>query len=61
MWNRVVVACATRYGSSAEVAETIGKVVSTSGANVDVLPVKEVRDLSLYPAVVLGSAAQLGK
>jgi menaquinone-dependent protoporphyrinogen oxidase len=38
------------------VAEAIGKTLTESGAQVDVLPMQEVMDLSPYQAVVAGSA-----
>jgi len=40
------------------VAEAIGKTLSESGLTVDVLPMKEVKDLGAYRAVVAGSAIQ---
>ena len=61
MNDRILVAYATRAGSTAEVAQTIGKVLSAAGAAVDVCPVKEVGDLSPYRAVVLGSPIRMGR
>lgn len=37
-------------------AEVIWKVLTESGAQVDVFPIQEVKDLTLYRAVVAGSA-----
>jgi menaquinone-dependent protoporphyrinogen oxidase len=61
MNDRILVAYATRAGSTAEVAETIAKVLRASGALVDVCPVKQVGDLSPYRAVVLGSPIRMGR
>jgi menaquinone-dependent protoporphyrinogen IX oxidase len=61
MPSHVLVAYALREGSTAEIAETIGAVLWEAGAEVDVLPVKEVRNLEGYDAVVLGSAVHIGK
>lgn len=52
----VLVAYATKYGTTKEVAEKVGAVLSERGYSVDVRPAREVRDLSGYSAVVLGSA-----
>ena len=61
MNDRILVAYATRAGSTAEVAQTIAKALSAAGAAVDVCPVKEVGDLSPYRAVVLGSPIRMGR
>jgi len=61
MNGRVLVAYATRLGSTTAVAETIGQVLRDTGADVEVLPVTDVIDLDGYDAVVLGSAIRIGK
>lgn len=53
---KILVAYSTRCGSTAEIAEKIGQTLNNAGLQADVLPVKEVRDLTPYQAVVLGSA-----
>ncbi|MBN2004484.1 MAG: flavodoxin domain-containing protein [Anaerolineae bacterium] len=58
--SEVLVTYASKAGSTGEVAEAIAKVFCDAGATVDVRPVKEVRDLSGYRAVVLGSAIRMG-
>jgi menaquinone-dependent protoporphyrinogen oxidase len=58
MSNKILVAFASRTGSTAGVAKAIGKTLSESGAEVDVLPMQEVKDLAPYRAVVAGSAVQ---
>jgi menaquinone-dependent protoporphyrinogen oxidase len=58
---KVLVAYATKYGATAEVAEKIGEVLTQAGLQTDVLPVKEVRDLTPYQAVILGSAVYIGQ
>jgi menaquinone-dependent protoporphyrinogen oxidase len=60
MTGKVLVAYATRAGSTAEVAQAIGEVLRGRGDAVDVAPVKEVRDLSPYRAVIAGSAIRMG-
>jgi menaquinone-dependent protoporphyrinogen oxidase len=60
MTGKVLVIYATRAGSTAEVAQAIGEVLRSKGENVDVAPVKEVKDLSPYRAVIVGSAIRMG-
>jgi menaquinone-dependent protoporphyrinogen oxidase len=60
MPGKILVAYATRTGTTAGVAEAIGKTLADNGAQVDVLPMQEVKDLALYDAVVAGSAIQGG-
>ena len=61
MTNRILVAYASRAGSTAGVAEAIGKVLADGGRQVDVLPMQDVKDLSAYHAVVVGSAIRGSK
>ena len=51
----VLVGYATRYGSTQEVAETVAATLRESGLTVDMQPVREVRTLEGYSAVVLGA------
>jgi menaquinone-dependent protoporphyrinogen oxidase len=55
MSSAVLVAFATRYGSTREVADAIAATMRESGISVDVQPAKEVRSLDGYGAVVLGA------
>ncbi len=56
MANKILVTYASLAGSTAGVADAIGKSLAESGAQVDVIPMKNVTDLSPYQAVVAGSA-----
>lgn len=58
MNNKILVAYASRAGSTVGVAEAIGKTLVEHGAQVDVLPMQKVNDLAPYRAVVAGSAIQ---
>ena len=53
---RILVAYASRLGSTAEEATFIGKVMSEGGAEADVRALVEVDDLTSYDSVVVGSA-----
>jgi menaquinone-dependent protoporphyrinogen oxidase len=62
--DRILVTYASRTGSTAGVAEAIGRTLAESaalrGQAVDVRPMTDVKDLAPYGAVVLGSAVQGG-
>jgi menaquinone-dependent protoporphyrinogen oxidase len=51
MNNKILVTYASRAGSTAGVAEAIGKTLAENGALVDVIPMNEIKDLSPYQAV----------
>jgi menaquinone-dependent protoporphyrinogen oxidase len=61
MSERILVAYASRAGSTAEVAEVVGQILREGGAEVDVYPVGDVHSLAGYDALVLGSAIWVGK
>jgi menaquinone-dependent protoporphyrinogen oxidase len=61
MDKQVLVAYATKYGATAEIAEKIGEVLRQAGLQADVRPADRVGDLSAYGAVVLGSAVYIGR
>jgi menaquinone-dependent protoporphyrinogen oxidase len=58
MSDKILVTYATCTGSTAGVAEAIGKTLAEGGLGVDVLPMAQVKDLGAYRAVVAGSAIQ---
>lgn len=51
----ILVAYATRSGSTQEVAEAIAATLRERGLEVDIQPLREVQALDLYQAVVLGA------
>lgn len=61
MGGRILIAYASKCGSTGEVAEAVGKVLCQSGAAVDVKRVQDVKDLKPYRAVILGSAIRMSK
>lgn len=60
MENKVLVAYASKYGATKEIAEKIGLVLKEAGFAVDVLPADRVAAVAPYRAVVLGSAVYIG-
>lgn len=58
MERKILVAYATRTGSTAEVAEAIAQHLCAAGMNADVLPVSDAGDVEAYAGVVLGSAVR---
>jgi menaquinone-dependent protoporphyrinogen oxidase len=61
MGNRFLVAYASKYGRTVEIAEKIGQVFRQAGLQTDILPADRVNDLTNYKAVVLGSAVYIGQ
>ena len=61
MDKKILVTYASKYGTTAEIAEKIGEVLRQANLHTDVLSVKQVRDLTAYEAVILGSAVYYGK
>ena len=51
----VLIASATRYGSTQEVAEVVASTLRERGLAVDIQPMRKVRTLDQYRAVVLGA------
>ena len=56
MESRILVGYSSKYGATAEIAEKIGEALRQSGLQVEVLPVKNVKDLTPYKAFIVGSA-----
>jgi menaquinone-dependent protoporphyrinogen oxidase len=61
MNEHILIAYASKYGATKEIAEKAGEVLRQAGLQVDVLPAKSIRDLGPYTAVILGSAVYVGK
>lgn len=61
MEKEILVAYASKYGATREIAEKIGEVLGQAGLRADVLPADRVPNLGQYRAVILGSAVYIGK
>ncbi len=60
MSKSVLIAYATRYGSTKEVAEKIGQILIQSGFEIDVLPCKKVEKIESYQFIVIGAPFYIG-
>jgi menaquinone-dependent protoporphyrinogen oxidase len=60
MNDKILIAYASKYGATKEIAEKIGLVLKDAGFAVDVLPADRVATIAPYRAVVLGSAVYIG-
>ena len=58
---RILVAYASKRGSTAEVAGAIARVLSADGHRVDLRSAAEVDDLDSYAGVVLGGSIYVGR
>jgi menaquinone-dependent protoporphyrinogen oxidase len=61
MGSKVLVAYATRYGSTEEVAKAIAERLDERGMDVSVEGARAVKSLDGYDGVVLGTALYIGK
>ncbi len=59
--KKVLIAYASRAGSTAEIARVVGEEFTSAGWAAEVMPVQTVEDLTPYQAVVIGSAARFNK
>lgn len=58
--EKVLVIYASKYGATVGIAKRIGEVLNKSGLQVDVLSANDVKDPTVYDAVVFGSAIYFG-
>lgn len=56
---KILVAYASKRGSTAEIAEAVAEAIARTGHDVDCRPAAEVRALGRYDAVILGSAVYM--
>jgi menaquinone-dependent protoporphyrinogen oxidase len=61
MSNKILIAYASRSGSTMEIAEAIGKTLRENRTQVDVIPMQGVKDLASYKAVIVGSPIRKSK
>ncbi len=56
----ILVTYATRYGSTQEVAEAVAETLRKSGLEVEIQPMRKMRTLEGYRAIVLGAPIYFG-
>src|SRR5919107_4869742 len=56
MTHTILVTYASRSGSTAEIAEAVGRTLTDGGLSVKSSPMQEVDDLTPYQGVIVGSA-----
>ncbi len=61
MSGKVLIAYATRNGSTAEIAEAVGKELKAAGHNVEVKEMKTVTSVEGYTAIVIGAPMYAAK
>ena len=61
MTARILVAYASRKGSTAEIAQAVGKELVSAGYIVDIAEMKTAVTLAGYDAVVIGAPVYMGK
>lgn len=59
MADKILVAYATRYGSTREVAEFIAATLRENGLAVEIQPLRDVRSLESFSAVIMGAPLQM--
>ncbi len=60
MASKILVAFLSRYGATAEVARAVADELIGCGLDVEVKPLREVRDLAPYGGIVLGAPLYFG-
>jgi menaquinone-dependent protoporphyrinogen oxidase len=61
MNKQVLVAYASKYGATAEIAERIGQAIQAKGFIVDVMLAEKVADPLSYDGIIVGSAVYAGQ
>jgi menaquinone-dependent protoporphyrinogen oxidase len=63
MNDRILVCYGSRYGSTGEIAEKIGEILSNRGATVEVVNLKKdkVKDLKSFDLFIIGSGIRMGR
>lgn len=60
MEKKVLIAYASKYGATKEIAEKVGEVLKQEGIPTDVLSVKKVKNPADYKDIVIGCAMYIG-
>lgn len=60
MGVKYLIAYATRFGTTLQVADAIAQTLQAEGKDVDILSIKDITSLNGYQAIFLGSAVNYG-
>ncbi len=60
MTKKLLIAYASKCGSTTEIAKSMGKILLEKGYKVDILPVNQVKSLDGYDGILAGSAVRVG-
>ena len=60
MIKKILLVYASKCGSTAEIANSMGKVLTEQGYGVDILSVDKVKSIDDYGAILAGSAIRVG-
>ncbi len=58
--KKILITYATMAGSTVEVAEAVGEEIAQRGLQVEVLPIRDVKDIQAYDGVVIGGPMIMG-
>jgi menaquinone-dependent protoporphyrinogen oxidase len=61
MTHKILIAYASKSGTTEEVAREIGKVFAEREREVEVVPARNVNDISPYDGIILGTAVRIGQ
>lgn len=61
MTGRILIAYVSRKGSTAEIAQAVGKELESTGNTVEVAEMKKVSSLAGYNAIVIGAPLYMGR
>jgi len=61
MADKVLVAYASKYGATQEIAEKVGEVLKQAGIAIELLPLKKVKKPETYKAAIIGAAVYIGQ
>ena len=53
MTDKILVSYASKYGATAEIAEKIAQLLEQAGLEVELIPVKKVKQIDGYRAVIV--------
>jgi menaquinone-dependent protoporphyrinogen oxidase len=61
MNKKVLIAYASKYGATTEIAQKIAEDLKTATVEVDVLPANKIKDIAPYQMIIIGTALYMGQ